>query len=152
VVQHNILEEAKMAEILGYDMPDDLHAWARVEDDGMVRIGMNDFYQKLAGETTYADLPFEGDEVEQGETAGKIQSSKWVGKFCSPVSGEIIEINSKLEDDPTLINSDPYGEGWIMKVKPSNLDEELKGLIKGSDVDAVKKWLEVEKREKVDKE
>jgi glycine cleavage system H protein len=130
-----------MAMIEGYNMPDDLyyhsdHAWVKVEDDSTVRIGMNDFYQQTAGDTTYIDLPFEGDEVEQGETCGKIQSAKWVGKFVSPLSGEILEINEDLEDDPTLINTDPYGEGWIMKMKPESLDEELPTLIHGEDVES----------------
>jgi glycine cleavage system H protein len=131
-----------MATIEGYNMPDELYyhpedTWVRVEDDN-VRVGMTDFYQKLAGETTYVDLPFEGDEIQQGDTCGKIQSAKWVGKFVSPVSGEIVEVNEKLEDDCSLINRDPYGEGWIMVVKPSNLEGELKELTHG---DTVETWL-----------
>ncbi len=137
-----------MAEIEGYDMPDELyyhkdHAWVRIEDDNTVTVGMNDFYQKSAGDTTYIDLPFDGDEVEQGETCGKIQSAKWVGKFVSPLSGEITEVNEELEDDCTLINSDPYGEGWIMKLEPSDLEGELEGLTHGGDVEAfIKKEIE----------
>jgi glycine cleavage system H protein len=131
-----------MREIEGYNMPDELYyhaedAWVRVED-GNARIGVTDFYQKLAGDTTYIDLPFEGDEVAQGETCGKIQSAKWVGKFVAPLSGEIVEVNEELEDECMLINEDPYGKGWIMVVKPSNLEEELKGLYHG---DAVEPWL-----------
>jgi len=125
-----------MAMIKDYNMPDDLyyhadHAWVKIEDDGIVKIGMSDFYQQTAGDTTYIDLPFEGDEVEQGETCGKIQSAKWVGKFVAPLTGEILEINEDLEDDSTLINTDPYGEGWIMKMKPENLDDELDSLVTG---------------------
>jgi len=80
-------------------MPEDLYyheenSWARVESDGTVTVGMDDFYQKQAGDTTYIDLPFEGDTVSQGETCGKIQSSKWVGKLVSPISGEITEVNN----------------------------------------------------------
>ncbi len=141
-----------MVVIEGYNMPDELyyhkdHAWVKLESNGNVRVGMNDFYQKSAGETTYIDLPFEGDEVEQGETCGKIQSAKWVGKFVSPVSGEIMEVNEELEDDCTLINKDPYGDGWIMVVKPSNLEHELVTLFNG---DKVEPWLkqEIEKTEK----
>ena len=141
-----------MAMIEGYNMPDELyyhkdHAWVKLESDGIVRVGMNDFYQKTAGDTTYIDLPFEGDDVSQGETCGKIQSAKWVGKFVSPLSGEIIEANEELEDDCTLINKDPYAEGWIMVLKPSDLDEELKELIHGEDVEP---WLlkEIEEAEK----
>ena len=74
-----------MSKIGDYDLPDELyyhndHAWVRIEADGNVTVGMNDFYQKSAGDTTYVDLPFEGDEVEQGETVGKIQSAKWEEK------------------------------------------------------------------------
>lgn len=132
-----------MAIIEGYNLPEELyyhsdHAWVKLEDDGTVKIGMNDFYQQTAGDTTYIDLPFEGDEVEQGETCGKIQSAKWVGKFVSPLSGEILEINEELEDECTLINTDPYGGGWIMKMKPANMDEELPTLVNGGDVEA---WL-----------
>lgn len=132
-----------MTKIEGYDMPDELyyhedHAWVKVEGDGSVRIGMSDFYQQTAGDTTYIDLPFEGDEVEQGETCGKIQSAKWVGKFVSPISGEILEVNSNLEDDSTLINTDPYGEGWIMKMRPEKLENELGSLIHS---DGLEDWV-----------
>ena len=72
---------------------------------------MNGFYQKSAGDTTYIDLPFEEDEIEQGETCGKIQSAKWVGKFVSPISGEITQANEELEDYCTLINKNPYDKG-----------------------------------------
>ena len=135
-----------MVSIEGYDFPDELyyhkdHAWVKVEADKTVRIGMNDFYQKSAGDTTYIDLPFEGDEVSQGETCGKIQSAKWVGKFVSPVSGEILEVNEELEDDCTLINKSSYDKGWIMTLKPSNFDEELKGLCHG---DKVESWVKRE--------
>jgi glycine cleavage system H protein len=141
-----------MAVIEGYDIPEDLyyhqeHAWAKLQDDGNVRVGMNDFYQKLAGDTTYVDLPFEGDEVSQGEVCGKLQSAKWVGKLCSPISGEILEVNHGLEDDCTLVNKDPYGEGWIMLIKPAKLDEEIKSLYHG---DAVPPFIKSEK-ERVEK-
>jgi glycine cleavage system H protein len=141
-----------MATIEGYNLPDELyyhkdHAWVKNEADGTVRVGMNDFYQKSAGDTTYIDLPFEGDDVEQGETCGKIQSAKWVGKIVSPVSGEITEVNEELEDDCMLINKNSYDKGWIMVVKPSNLDEDMKNLYHG---DKVEPWLkkEIEDAEK----
>ncbi len=132
-------------DIKGYNMPEDLYyheedAWVKVESDGTVTIGMDDFYQKQAGDTTYVDLPFEGDTITQGETCGKIQSSKWVGKFVAPISGEIIQVNSELENDCRLINKDPYGAGWIIKVKPSNLEAELKNLAHGPE--AVQKFID----------
>ena len=128
-----------MADLEGYNMPDELyyhkeHAWVKVSDNGTVLVGMSDFYQKNSGDVTYIDLPFEGDDVEQGETCGKIQSAKWVGKFVSPLSGEILEVNEDLEDDPTIINKNPYGEGWIMKLKPSDKDGELANLFHGATV------------------
>ncbi len=135
-----------MAKIKGYDFPDDLylhekHGWARVEEGNKVRVGMSDFFQKEAGDVVYVDLPFEGDDVEQGETCGKIQSSKWIGKLVSPVSGAILEVNAELEDDSTLINKDPYGDGWIMVLEPSNLEADLKSLMRG---DALDSWVEAE--------
>jgi len=124
-----------MANIKGYNMPDELyfnkdHSWAKVEGD-KVKIGMSDFFQKEAGDVVYIDLPEEEDEVSQGETCGKIQSRKWIGKLVSPISGEILKINENLEDDTSLINKDPYGEGWVLVVKPSKLEDELKNLIHG---------------------
>ena len=136
-----------------YDMPDDLyyhseHTWIKIEDDGRVRVGLNDFAQAAAGDITYVDLPFEGDEVEPGETCGKIQSSKWVGKLVAPVGGEIAEVNEELENDATLINQSCYGDGWIILIEPGNLDEDLENLMKGQ---AAADWLEKE-IEQVEKE
>jgi len=124
-----------MVNIKGYDMPDELyyheeHSWALVED-GKVTVGMDDMFQKEAGDIVFVDLPDEEDEVEQGEVCGKIQSRKWIGKLCAPVSGEIVEINEELEDDTTLINEDPYGKGWIIVIEPSDLDNELGNLMHG---------------------
>jgi glycine cleavage system H protein len=122
-----------MAEINGYDMPDDLyyhkeHIWARVEFK-KVRVGVTDFAQKSAGDIVYVDLPFEGDEVKQGEPFGKMQSAKWIGELYVPISGEIISVNEILEGKPTLINQSPYESGWVIVIRPSNLEEELKTLM-----------------------
>ncbi len=132
--------------IKDYDLPDELyyhreHAWAKLEDDGRVRVGMNDFFQKAAGDVVYVDLPFEGDEVAQGETCGKVQSSKWVGKLVSPASGKIAEVNEDLEGQSKLINKDPYGAGWVMVLEPSDWESEKGGLLQG---DAVATWMEGE--------
>ena len=141
-----------MAEIEGYNMPDELyyhseHAWAKVEDDGKVRVGMDELFAKTAGDIVYVDMPMEGDDVSQEETIGKVQSSKWIGKLISPVAGEVVELNEEVESDSAVINKDPYGEGWILKIKPSNLDGDLGNLMKGG---AVGEWLksEVEKAKK----
>ncbi len=132
-----------MAEIKGYKMPDELyyheeHSWARV-DGTKVTVGMTDMFQKEAGDIVFVDLPEEEDDVSQGETCGKIQSRKWIGKLVAPVSGEIAEINEELEDDTSLINSDPYREGWILVIKAEDEDDlqaELKNLIHGDAVSA----------------
>jgi glycine cleavage system H protein len=134
-----------MADIKGYDIPDELyyheeHSWARV-DGTKVTVGMSDFFQKEAGDIVFVDLPEEEDDVSQGEVCGKIQSRKWIGKLVSPVSGEIIEINEELEDDTSLINTDPYGEGWIIVIEASDLDSDLGNLIHG---DAVADFIDKE--------
>ncbi len=132
--------------IKDYDLPDELyyhsdHAWAKLEEDGRVRVGMNDFFQKAAGDVVYVDLPFEDDDVTQGETCGKVQSSKWVGKLVAPASGTIVEVNEELEGDSTLINKDPYGAGWIMVIEPSDWEGEKAVLMQG---DALKDWMDGE--------
>jgi len=136
-----------MADIKGYSMPDDLyyheeHSWARV-DGTLVTVGMNDFFQKEAGDIVFVDLPDEEEEVEQGEVCGKIQSRKWIGKLVAPVSGEIVKINDALEEDTGLINRDPYGEGWILQIEASDLASELPKLIQG---DTVVEFIESEIR------
>ena len=137
-----------MAEIKGYNMPDELfyheeHSWARVEGT-RVTVGMTDMFQKEAGDIVFVDLPEEEDEVSQGETCGKIQSRKWIGKLVAPVSGEITEINEEMEEDTSLINTDPYGDGWILVIEAEDEDElqsELKNLIHG---DAVRDFVDRE--------
>jgi len=124
-----------MADIKGYHMPDELyynedHSWARV-DGTKVTVGMTDFFQKEAGDIVFVDLPDEGDEVSQGEVCGKIQSRKWIGNLVAPVSGEIIELNEELEEDPNLINKDPYGEGWILVIEAGDPGAELPNLMQG---------------------
>ncbi len=136
-----------MADIKGYNMPDDLyyheeHSWARVEGT-KVTVGMTDFFQKEAGDIVFVDLPEEEEEVEQGEVCGKIQSRKWIGKLVAPVSGEIVEVNEELEEDTSLINSDPYGKGWILVIEASDLDSELENLMQG---EALVSFLEEEIR------
>ena len=132
-----------MAEIKGYNMPDELyyheeHSWARVEGT-KVTVGMTDMFQKEAGDIVFVDLPEEEDDVSQGETCGKIQSRKWIGKLVAPVSGEIAEINEELEEDTSLINTDPYGAGWILVIEAEDEDDlqsELGNLIHGDAVPA----------------
>jgi len=134
-----------------YSFPDDLyyhkeHFWAKVEGD-VATIGTTDFAQKLAGQVVYIELPSVGKAVEQGKPCGSMESGKWVGRIYSPLSGKIEAINSELEDNPELINESPYEKGWMCKIKASNLQEELKNIMKSdslpefikSEIERVKK-------------
>ena len=117
-----------------YYFPDDLyyhkeHFWAKVDGD-VVTIGTTDFAQKLAGQVVYIELPSPGKAVEQGKPCGSMESGKWVGRIYAPISGKIESINGELEDTPELINESPYERGWMCKIKTSNLQEELKNLMK----------------------
>ncbi len=142
-----------MAEIEGYNMPDDLYyheegAWVKVEGD-KVKIGLTDQFQQAAGDIVYVDLPFEGDEVQIGDAFGKVQSSKWIGKLIAPLGGEIEEVNYELDSDSTIINKDPYGEGWVAVLTPSDLDAELADLVHGPEAIAEFVKQQIEKAEKV---
>jgi glycine cleavage system H protein len=122
-------------EIGGYFFPDDLyyhkeHFWARVEGN-IVTMGTNDFAQKLAGQIVYVELPSMGRVLEQGKPCGSLESGKWVGRIYAPISGKVESSNQELEDNPELINESPYEKGWICKIIPSNLQEELKNLMQG---------------------
>jgi glycine cleavage system H protein len=141
-----------MVEIEGHKLPEELyytkdHTWARIEDNGTVTVGLDAYGAKAAGNIEFIDLPLEDDEFEAGEAFGSLESAKWVGGLLMPVAGTIIEVNENIEDDLELLKEDPYGEGWLIKLKPSNLKDDLKGLIHGLDVAP---WLkkEIENRKK----
>jgi|SRR5271157_3126315 glycine cleavage system H protein len=124
-------------EFEGYVFPDELkyeknHFWARIVGD-LVVTGATEFISKQAGDITFVDLPEEGDELSQGKPFGSIESGKWVGRIYAVVSGEIAEVNQELEDEPEKVNADPYGDGWICKIKPSNLDADMAGLMSAND-------------------
>ena len=98
------------------------HEWLRVQGDVAV-IGITDFAQSELGDVVFVDLPEEGDEVEAGEPFGEVESTKAVSDLKSPISGEVIESNEDIEKDYSMINSDPYGAGWMIKVKMSDSSE-----------------------------
>jgi len=104
------------------------HEWIKVED-GKARVGVTDYAQKSLHEIVYVELPEEGMEVKQMKPMGTVESIKAVSEVYSPVSGRVIKINERLRDSPELVNESPYGEGWIVVIEPSNLDEELKRLL-----------------------
>ncbi len=104
------------------------HEWMKVED-GKCRIGITDYAQKSLHEVVYVDLPNIGKTLTQNVTFGTVESVKAVSEVYSPVSGEVVERNEKLVGSPELVNQDPYGVGWIVIVKPSRLQEDLKSLL-----------------------
>jgi len=96
------------------------HTWVRIEKD-TATLGITDFAQERLGDIVYVELPDVDDEVSFMESFGSVESAKSVSDLYSSVSGSIIEVNSTLEDTPEIINEDPYGDGWILKVKISDL-------------------------------
>lgn len=94
----------------------------RVEGD-VVTIGLSHYAQATAKEINFVGLPRAGRKVEQGKPIGSVESGKWVGRLYAPVSGEVIAGNPALEDDPTLINQDPYDKGWMVKLRASDLGQ-----------------------------
>ncbi|PSP80284.1 glycine cleavage system protein H [Halobacteriales archaeon QS_1_68_20] len=112
---------------MSFDVPDDLrylesHEWVRV-DDGTARIGITDFAQDELGDIVFVELPEVGDEVTQEEDFGVIESIKAVSDLYAPVSGEVLDHNEDLFDEPELVNDDPFGEGWMLEVELSDEGE-----------------------------
>ena len=98
------------------------HEWVRVEDS-LVRIGITDFAQDALGDVVYVELPEVGAQVAQNASFAEVESTKSVSDIFAPVSGEIAEVNDALEDQPELVNEDPYGDGWICIIQVNSLDE-----------------------------
>lgn len=124
------------------DFPEDLrytkeHEWARLKGD-VVTIGITEYAQDSLGEIVFVELPEEGAEVNQGESIGSLESVKAVSDLFSPISGTVSEINDSLSDSPEMINEDPYGDAWMVRIKISNKSE-LDGLM---DAASYKKFVE----------
>jgi len=98
------------------------HEWISVEGE-VATVGITDFAQGELGDIVYVEIETEGESLEQEEVFGSVEAVKTVSDLFMPVSGEIIEFNKKLESDPELVNSDPFGEGWMVKVKLSDKSE-----------------------------
>lgn len=98
------------------------HEWVRLEGE-FAYVGITDYAQEQLGDIVFVDVPVVGEPLALGDVFGTIEVVKTISDLFLPVSGEILEINASLEENPELVNSDPYGEGWIVKVKPSDLSE-----------------------------
>ncbi len=121
------------------EIPGDLkflksHEWARIEDDGTIRVGISDHAQSLLGDLVYVELPHVGDDVESGKACAVVESVKAASDVYAPVSGTIVEVNSDLADTPEVINNDAYGDGWLFTIQPAAAsDSEFADLLEPND-------------------
>ena len=98
------------------------HEWARLDDDTVV-VGISDYAQDALGDVVFVELPVVGDDVKEREEVAVVESVKAASDIYSPVSGSIIQVNELLDEQPELLNSDPYGEGWIFTISPTDSDD-----------------------------
>jgi glycine cleavage system H protein len=130
-----------MVKVENYEVPEGLYysndfAWIKIEED-KVRMGITDYAQKQLREIVYAELPEAGAEVKQNEPYGTLESVKAVSDLVAAVSGTVEEVNSEVQSQPEILNEDPYVKGWLVVVKPSNLQAELANLM---DFDKAVEW------------
>ena len=116
------------------------HEWIRLEDDGTAYVGITEHAQEAMGDLVYVELPEADAALAAGDEAGVVESVKAASDIYAPVAGEVIGVNEKLEDEPELVNSDPYGDGWLFKLKVSDASE----LEKLLDADAYAAQLDAE--------
>lgn len=98
------------------------HEWIRLEGD-VAYIGITDYAQEQLGDIVFVDVPTEGETLEKDEVFGTIEVVKTISDLFLPVAGEVLEQNTALEENPELVNKDPYGEGWLIKMKPANVND-----------------------------
>ena len=127
-----------MATVANCNIPDDLwymvekHVWAR-QEDGLVVVGLTDVAQHLAKNIISVTPKAAGRRITQGRSVATVESSKWVGPVPSPVEGELAEVNEALATDPGIVNREPYGAGWIAKLRPETWDPAAAGLVTGEE-------------------
>lgn len=130
-----------MVKVEGYEVPEGLYyskdfEWIKTEGD-KVRMGITDYAQKSLREIVYAELPEAGSEIKQGEPYGTLESVKAVSDLVSAISGTIEEVNEEVKSKPETLNEDPYVKGWLLVVKPTNLQADLANLM---DFNAAVEW------------
>ncbi|MCD6446020.1 glycine cleavage system protein GcvH [Candidatus Bathyarchaeota archaeon] len=122
-----------MVKVDSYEVPEGLYytkdfEWLKIEGD-KVRVGITDYAQKQLREIVYVELPSPGSTVKQNEPYGTVESVKSVSDLVAAVSGTVEEVNEEVQSTPEILNQDPYGKGWLLVIKPSNLEEELKNIM-----------------------
>ncbi len=140
-----------MATLFNCNLPEDLyylidkHVWLRVSGDGPVTVGINDVAQNLAGPIVSFTPKKAGRSVPKGQSLATIESSKWVGPVPAPVTGEIVEVNEVVRKNPGILNRDPYGEGWLVKLRPASWETDRADLATGSPgLEAYRAFLEAQ--------
>ncbi|MBA3980299.1 MAG: glycine cleavage system protein H [Alcanivorax sp.] len=108
------------------------HEWVRLEDDGTAYVGISDHAQDAMGDLVYVELPEVGQELEATDEAGVVESVKAASDIYAPVSGEVVAVNEALEDTPELVNQDPYGDGWLFRIRVADTAE-LEQLLSAND-------------------
>lgn len=120
------------------NLPEDLyywiekHVWARPEADGTVLVGMTDVAQSMAGKIIVVNLRSFNKTLVRGKSAGTLESGKWVGSIPTPVAGKVIAVNEQLKKKADLVNEDPYGEGWLIRVEPADWETDKANLAAGA--------------------
>lgn len=139
-----------MAVVNNCNLPEDLyywvdkHTWARIEGD-IVTVGMTDVAQSMARAIVAVTPKAVGRTVQKGRNLATVESGKWVGPVLAPVSGEVVEVNEALGTQPALCNSDPYGAGWIVRLRASDWGSDSEDLVSGPEgVEAYRRFLESE--------
>ncbi|MFN3202227.1 MAG: glycine cleavage system protein GcvH [Bradymonadia bacterium] len=112
------------------------HEWARLEADGTITVGITDHAQDALGDVVFVELPAVGDDVDAEAQFGTVESVKTVSDLFAPIAGEITAVNEGLADAPELVNSAPYGDGWMIKIKPADAGA-FEGLMSAADYDAL---------------
>jgi len=116
-----------MSNIPSYLQYTESHEWVQADDEGNARIGITDHAQEALGDLVFVELPVVGDEIAQGDPCAVVESVKAASDIYSPVSGRLVAVNEDLDADPAIINSDPYGDGWLFEIELIDT-EELDGL------------------------
>ena len=139
-----------MAVVNNCNLPEDLyyvvdkHVWARRDGD-LVTVGMTDVAQNMAKSIIAVTPKAPGKPVKKGRNVATVESGKWVGPVPAPVGGEIVEVNQALTATPGLLNSDPYGAGWVAKIRPDDWDTDAADLVSGPDgIEAYRRFLDAE--------